>query len=93
MTPRKDLWRAHAGQAMGVDRLTGFCLLARRSVFERVGGLDESMPAGFFTDDDLCLRARDAGFRLALAQGVYIHHHGGATFTGLRLDARGDLHL
>jgi glycosyltransferase involved in cell wall biosynthesis/Flp pilus assembly protein TadD len=80
-----------AGQGVAVERLTGFCLLLRREVWEKLGGLDETFGVGFFEDDDLCLRARQAGFRLVMALNVFIHHHGNRTFQGLGLDARAQL--
>jgi glycosyltransferase involved in cell wall biosynthesis len=80
-----------AGQGVVVERLTGFCLLLRREVWEKIGGLDETFGVGFFEDDDLCIRARQAGFRLVMALNVFIHHHGNRTFQGLGLDARAQL--
>jgi GT2 family glycosyltransferase/tetratricopeptide (TPR) repeat protein len=74
-----------AGKAVEVDRLTGFCLLLRRAVFDRIGGFDERYGLGFF-DDDLSVRARRAGFRLLVAQDVFVHHFGSRTFTALGVD-------
>jgi GT2 family glycosyltransferase/tetratricopeptide (TPR) repeat protein len=82
-----------AGKAITVERLTGFCLLARREVIERVGGFDEGYGLGFFEDDDLCVRAREAGFRLLVAQDVFIHHFGSRTFTGLDIDGSQQLEM
>ena len=48
--------QAYSGQLRAVHRLTGFCLLVRREVLERIGGFDERFGAGFFDDDDLCVR-------------------------------------
>lgn len=81
----------YAGQAVQVDRLTGFCLLVRREVLERIGGFDEQFGLGFFDDDDLCVRAREAGFRLLLALDVFIHHFGSRTFASLGIDCRQQL--
>jgi GT2 family glycosyltransferase/tetratricopeptide (TPR) repeat protein len=66
--------------------LTGFCLLVRREVLERIGGLDERYGLGFFDDDDLCVRARQAGFGLLVALDVFVHHFGSRTFRALGID-------
>src|SRR4029078_3739096 len=62
--------REFAGKTISVNRLTGFCLLARREVLDRIGAFDERFGLGFFDDDDLCFRAREAGVRLLVAQEV-----------------------
>jgi GT2 family glycosyltransferase/predicted Zn-dependent protease len=80
--------RDFAGKALPVNRLTGFCLLARREVLDRVGGLDERFGLGFFEDDDLGVRAREAGFRLLIALEVYVHHFGSRTFQALGVNTR-----
>jgi GT2 family glycosyltransferase/predicted Zn-dependent protease len=78
--------REFAGRCLPVERLTGFCLLARRELLDRIGGMDESFGTGLFEDDDLSVRARRAGYKLLVAQDVYIHHFGSRTFTGLGID-------
>jgi GT2 family glycosyltransferase len=85
VTFAEQQWQRYRGQALPVERLSGFCLLIRREVLARIGLLDERFGVGFFEDDDLCFRAKDAGFRLAVALDVYIHHFGSKTFAGLGL--------
>jgi GT2 family glycosyltransferase/Tfp pilus assembly protein PilF len=79
---------AHAGQATLVPRVIGFCMLIRRAVIQRIGGLDERFGTGNLEDDDYCLRARLAGFELAVVHDSYVHHHGGRTFEALGIDYR-----
>jgi GT2 family glycosyltransferase/Tfp pilus assembly protein PilF len=83
--------REYARKALAVPRLTGFCLLARREVLDKIGGFDERYGLGFFDDDDLTLRARQAGFRLLVALDVFVHHFGSRTFRGLGIDCRQQL--
>ena len=62
--------------------LVGFCLLFKREVYMRLGGLDEAFSPGNFEDDDYCLRMRKAGYELLLCGDTYIHHFGSVAFTG-----------
>ena len=83
---------SHRGQALEVERLSGFCVLIPRAVLERVGLLDERFGLGFFEDDDLGVRIRRAGYRLWVALDTYMHHWGSVTVKGLGLDAERMLH-
>jgi GT2 family glycosyltransferase/tetratricopeptide (TPR) repeat protein len=76
----------YIGRTREAPMLSGFCLLIRRDVLAAVGGLDERFGLGFFDDDDLSRRVKQAGFRLAVADGVYVHHFGSRTFLGLGID-------
>lgn len=60
--------------------IVGFCLLIRREVLERIGGLDEVFGQGNYEDTDYCLRAFLAGYRTVLAKDCFIHHVGSASF-------------
>ncbi len=74
-------WRdEHRGQWFTAGKLSGFCLLVKRAVYEAIGGLDEQFGLGFFDDDDLAERARRAGFELAVAHDLFVHHFGSRTF-------------
>jgi GT2 family glycosyltransferase/glycosyltransferase involved in cell wall biosynthesis len=69
----------YAGQTQAVSRLIAFCMVMRRQVVEKIGGLDESFGLGNFEDDDFCVRAWLSGFEAIIAQDVYIHHTGSVT--------------
>lgn len=69
----------HEGRTLEVRRLIGFCLLVKRSVLEEIGGFDEQYGLGNYEDDDLCLRAIRAGYRLLVVQDAFIHHIGHAS--------------
>lgn len=82
-------WKArHFRQSREVNRVIGFCMLIRREVIETIGGLDTSFGTGNYEDDDYCLRALVAGFRILVVDEVFIHHFGNATFKGERIDYR-----
>ena len=55
--------------------LNGFCLLIRKAVINSIGHFDEvNFPYGYGEENDFCLRARNTGWSLALADDVYIYH-------------------
>lgn len=56
-----------------VDFGIGACQVLRRSVFDLVGGIDDSEAFGP-EDVDFCLRARRAGFRVVQVAGTEVHH-------------------
>lgn len=58
-----------------VDFLNGFCLAIKREVITAIGYFDEvTFPQGYGEENDYCLRARDAGFELAVADHAYVYH-------------------
>jgi GT2 family glycosyltransferase len=77
--------------------LNGFCTLIAREVFDRVGLYDEdAFPTGYGEETDLCLRARQAGFRLTLADDCFVYHHKSVTFgqaERTRLSRQGGLEM
>jgi N-acetylglucosaminyl-diphospho-decaprenol L-rhamnosyltransferase len=59
-----------------VDWVQGSALMARREVYEQIGGLDEGYVM-FSEELDWCRRAKDAGWRVAYLGTAKIVHHGG----------------
>lgn len=70
----------HSGRIRPMHRLIGFCLALRRQAYEQVGLLDERFRIGGYEDYDYCLRLRQAGWRLGLAEEVFIHHFGHVSY-------------
>ena len=78
-----ERWQTdHAGQLTATQRLVGFCLFIRRAVIDRIGNIDASFGRFGYEDDDLCRRAILAGFGVAIANEVYVHHTGGPQAKG-----------
>jgi GT2 family glycosyltransferase len=53
--------------------VTGACLMTRRTVFEQVGGFDESFVLAF-NDVDLCLQIQAAGYRVLWTPEAELYH-------------------
>ncbi|MCK4446336.1 MAG: glycosyltransferase [Candidatus Marinimicrobia bacterium] len=67
-------------------RIAGFAMLIKRDVYEKIGGLDEQFGSGNYEDDDYCLRAKEAGFTIMVAEDVFIHHFGSKSFKCNNID-------
>lgn len=62
-----------------VSGVTAACMMIRKSVFQRVGGFDEiHFPIGF-SDADLCLKIRKAGYKIIYTPFAELYHHESAT--------------
>lgn len=66
------------GAGDAVDWVTGAALTMRREIWERFGPLDERFR--FYAQDlDLCLRARQGGWRTRIVPGFRVVHYHGET--------------
>jgi len=68
--------------------ITGACLLTKKEIFKQVGGFDNQFDV-YYGDSDLCLKIRDAGYRIIYTPFTELLHegsmsvsywHAGATF-------------
>ncbi len=64
-----------------VTGVTAACLVQRRDVWERVGGMDPAFPVAF-NDVDYCERIRRQGLRIVLCNTVQLIHHESRTRRG-----------
>ncbi|HEX4641384.1 MAG TPA: glycosyltransferase [Chthoniobacterales bacterium] len=55
--------------------VTGACLLTRREVFNKVHGFDEERLPVTFSDVDLCLKIRRAGYLVVYTPFARLYHH------------------
>ncbi len=78
-----------------VTCVTAACLVTRRDVYDRLGGLDEERFPVAYNDVDFCLRVRSAGLRVIYAPHALLYHlesasrgrdDGGARRARLELD-------
>lgn len=58
--------------------VTGACLMMRKAVFEKLGGLPEEFPLNY-NDVDLCLKAYQAGYRNVVTPYAQLIHYGSAS--------------
>jgi O-antigen biosynthesis protein len=52
----------------------GFCMVMRKVLFEKAGGLSAEYAPMFFEDTDFSKKAVKAGYRIGLAKGAYVWH-------------------
>lgn len=70
-------YRAQLIQSLSV--VTAACLVVKKSIFQKVGGLDETNLKVAFNDVDFCLRVREAGYRNVWTPYAELYHHESAT--------------
>ena len=57
-----------------LSAVTGACLMARKEVFEEVGGFEEGFTVSF-NDVDLCLKMRQRGYYIVWTPYAELYHH------------------
>lgn len=58
-----------------VDYCSGACLLVRADLFKKLGGFCDDFAPAYCEDADLCLRIREAGYRVVYSAGSAVVHH------------------
>ncbi|MBD1378984.1 glycosyltransferase family 2 protein [Metabacillus arenae] len=76
----KEWAKKHNKQGYETDQLSGFCMVFKKSLIEKIGGLDERFSPGYYEDTDFCIRAQISGKKLWVASDVFIHHYGSSSF-------------
>ena len=56
------------------DRMTGACLMVKKSCYEEVGGLEESFAVSL-NDVDFCLKLRKAGYLNIFTPFAELYHY------------------
>lgn len=87
--------RMHSDALDGQDEpalwVSGFCMLIKRELLARIGGLDDRYGLGTFEDTDYCLRTFLAGYQTMIAADCFVHHAGGRSFAAAAVDYRAAL--
>lgn len=61
------------------NAVTGACLMVRRSLYNRLGGLDEDYRTGNFEDVQLCVQVRRSGYRVVYQPDAALYHFAGGS--------------
>ncbi len=78
--------RRFTGRGYYTDRAVGFCLCVPKMLVDEIGGFDERFGVGNFEDDDFCMRARAAGYKIFVCEDAFIHHFGSRSFVANNVD-------
>lgn len=89
MARRRYLVHQHERRPM--NSVHFFCAVIPRRIWEDLGPMDEGFETAFFEDDDYSRRILQAGYHLACAEDVFIHHHLSATVDSLGKERREEL--
>lgn len=60
--------------------LTGFCLLIKREVIDKIKILDERYSPGYIEDNDLALQILSSSYKLFLCHDSFVYHERGTSF-------------
>ena len=69
-----DELKAHSGEYTTLAWATGFCMLIKREVINKIGLFDEIYGMGNFEDADFSKRAQKAGYSSVCAVASYVYH-------------------
>lgn len=65
----------HASMARVISAVTAACLMVKKSIYEELGGLNETDLKVAFNDVDFCLRVMQAGYRNVWSPYALLFHH------------------
>lgn len=85
----EEVYEKNRHKSVEVDKVVGVCMLMRRKMLREIGLFDTRFGIGNFEDDDICLRARLAGYKVLWAKDVFVHHEGSKTFRSIDVDYAG----
>ncbi len=81
-------YETYKGSVFESEKLNFFNTVFHRRVIDAIGLLDERFYPGSYEDDDYCLRALKAGFKMMIIRGCYVHHFGSGSFSKLEMPDR-----
>lgn len=71
--------------------VTGACLLTKRAIWEKIGGLDTDYAKGNFEDVQYCLQNRVLGYKVIFTPEAHLAHYGGGSGNSMTADRNAQL--
>ncbi len=68
-------YRSQAKVLRNYSAVTGACLMTKKDLYQKVGGLDEENLKIAYNDVDFCLKVRKAGFLVVYTPYAKLYHH------------------
>jgi GT2 family glycosyltransferase len=62
-----------------VDAILGACFLIKKSVIDKIGGLDPGFSPFSDEESDFCIRAKKAGYKICMVSTIKVVHLGGTS--------------
>jgi GT2 family glycosyltransferase len=62
-------------------RLDFFCVAIRKSLWDKLHGLDPVFGLGYYEDTDFSMRAKTLGCKMMICEDAFVYHMGGSSFS------------
>lgn len=62
-------------------RLDFFCVAIRKSLWDKLHGLDPVFGLGYYEDTDFSMRAKALGCQMVICEDAFVYHMGGSSFS------------
>ncbi len=72
-------YRGRASVTQNFSAVTAACLLIKKTIYEKLGGLNQEDLTVAFNDVDFCIRVREAGYRNVWTPFAELYHHESAS--------------
>jgi GT2 family glycosyltransferase len=76
----QSLRKKYKGTFVEMPFCIGFCMVIKKEVIEKVGGLSKEYFPMFFEDTDYSMKVKKEGYLIGVAKGSYVYHQEHASF-------------
>ncbi len=85
VTEMSNIVQSFSQECLVVPFLNGFCYMIKKELRDQIGNFDEDgFGRGYGEENDFSIRARKAGWKLAIATDVFIYHSQSKSYTNDR---------